>query len=667
MNIELLKFFMTDKRIPNALINHQIATLDYIIRTCYYDKRSVLLFHKMGSGKTRLALTLALLFSNDIKSLIIVPNNNIISWWKRELSVLIRVLSYLPINLNNIQINTRNKFIDELNSMNSTLINRAQTYKKHYIFIDEAHNFFGNNSGINIIKLKKNIPSAIFVLLTGSPISNTIEPLKDLLMILNENSSFEAKYINKGDKVYQTYLTDIGIKYMKEQFKGLVSYYNPLKHMVPRHIFLGTKLISYPVIYCPMSELQSKWYNNIRLHITDTEEMFSKNIMNVSFCALGELENYTSILNKKDKNLRLLPGLFYNGHIITGSELVNLNISSKFKYIVDKYINNITMTKKFLYFSNSNIGALIIKSIMRANGISEYKKDIVPNFRCVFCNMERTCETCKPVRFVIITSIEMSISPTISLIELIDRFNSKTNKNGEEIMFLFGSKIISEAYTLTEVKNIIFLTIPDTKTELSQIIARSLRSFSYDDIINTVVNIEILVSIDENNEYFKNNVANNKIYKSLTSITKIKDQQTIDKYVSDLNTKNIDYDLKKILYLEIKSDRSEIFLQILKGSHINYKDMYCKELKPIIYHERLKYYFFTNKFTINIDNLFNKNMITPVGNYKNIVLVNDEFGNSLLLKIRSKKTKDKYVYHLVPIKITNSNYLMLINATEISK
>lgn len=49
-----------------------------------------------------------------------------------------------------------------------------------------------------------------------------------------------------------------------------------------------------------------------------------------------------------------------------------------------------------------------------------------------------------------------------SLEDLLDVYNSPENDDGSQLMFLFSSNIMSESYTLKEVRHIWFMTIPDT-------------------------------------------------------------------------------------------------------------------------------------------------------------------------------------------------------------
>lgn len=239
---------------------------------------------------------------------------------------------------------------------------------------------------------------------------------------------------------------------------------------------------------------------------------------------------------------------------------------------------------------------------MLAHGVSEYGKEVVNNFICTICYRKRSCDKCIPMKFFIITSKEISaisVSPTIN--EIINIFNMKSNDNGDELMFLFGSKILSEAYTLTEVIDIFFFTIPDTRSELMQIIARALRSFSYSDINKSVLIYLLVATTKETNieKYIKSNYHRKEFNQTTIDISESKE---LERYVNELNDENnkLSYDVKKILYLEIKSERSNAIHSILKSLNSFYKDKIDPNIENTFVLELLRRYCYHNsRFLIN--------------------------------------------------------------------
>lgn len=696
MNIAIKDFLNTntDYNIPNLLMGHQVATIDYLFKSVIKENKSVLLYHTMGSGKTILCLVFALLNSIKKKIIIVVPNNTMIYMWTTQLEKAISMLPNILYNTNNIQIKTRVKFIDEINSFTSSLINKIKIYEDHLIFIDEAHNFFGNNSGYNLIKIKNNIQSN-FILITGSPISNTVEPLRDVLYILKNNTAFDNKYIKKGKRVFETSLTKEGKKYITEELKDYITYYDQENTNIPSYSFFGTKVISYPVVMCQMTDEQSRNYDKMTKLIPDNNDIFSKILLNESFFSFGDIDYYNNFDRLIGQNKELYPGLNISGNYLVGKELTDLKLSSKFRYFVDNYILEMKRTKKFSYFRNSKIGSLVIRSVMRANGVSEYDREIVNNFRCTKCNLKRECmkklnKNCTPAKFAIITANELNNNSNIINI-ILDKYNEPQNDDGDYLMFLFGSKIISESYTLKEVKDIILLTVPDTKSELLQIISRALRSFSYKDIINTEILIKILISIKKDtNVYNIIKTDNKKIKWNINDIDfNISD---IDKYGDFIKNTDIEYDIKKLFYLEVKSYNSEELLEIFKKLHCDYYSEPCDEIKPLIFYEKIKRIFYD---TFTLDNIRNLFVIKMKGEYKSILdnqsldkfilelknkglyVYNSKFKNSLLLhsntiesetevvkycKYKEKKNNvENNFFHLIPLRLISPSYMMEIN------
>lgn len=665
MNKKLFEYF-SESNVPYTLLPHQISTIDYMLRHCYKDKKNLLIYHRMGSGKTILNLVFALLICKYYKVVIVVPNINLKKIWKENMNKALNIIGNININIENIKIITRIKFIEVIENFDFDMANKIKLYEDHFIIIDEVHNYFGNTSGINLLKLKKHFNS-VFILLTGSPILNTIDPIKDLIYLLTGSDDFKSNYIIYGNRVYDKYITKEGKEYIKHKLKGYISSYNKIIDGIPKHLYFGRILISYPFIICPMSELQRTWYTKIKAEMNESNEMFSTILNNLSFCVLGDVKNYTELLNINERK-QLLPDLIFNGTKLQGEELIKLDISSKFKYFITNYVINLKPTKKFIYFNNSGIGTLIIKSIMEANGVSEYEKTIVKNFRCVICNMKRTCETCYPAKYLIITSL----SEIDNIGELLDEFNKDENDDGKYILYLFGSKIISEAYTLKEIRDIIFLTIPNSKGELEQIVARALRKFSYKNIeIN--VNIWILMAldpVDERNKKLLN--LNTQIFDKIKATA---ETEIVDYYTNMLNQEVLNYDLKKLLYLELKSKHSESILKILKNIQTEYYDNPVPFLYPLVYIERLKRYFYSNESCKNMVDIFKINNLTilPVefieqNDFSEYILYNKTLKNCFIYDISSKdlftksiiKSNSSTQFILLPHKITQVEHLMML-------
>lgn len=658
-------------QIPNIILPHQIATLDYLLKTCYDEKKNVLIFHKMGSGKTLLGIFFSLIVSNTNKVIIIVPSYNIQVMWENEMKKAFMLLPISEYNLNNIEIITENKFFESINLLEQDLINKIQIYNNSFFLIEEAHHLFDSKNNENILKLKKNL-NVIFLLLSGSPIINTVSTVINMLEILTDNLNFNQ--ILYGVKVYETKITKEGEKILKDNLKGIISYYEFDKKLVLPDVYLeGYRLFIYPVIKCPMSELQIKYYKQIREKIK-YNEMFNKIMLNASFAVLGDYNNYLEFESLLNDKKQLLDDLYLENGLLHGKQLETLDFSSKLKYFKKRFIDNINTRKKFVYFTNSTIGSVVLRSILYVNGITEYNKTPLPNYRCVFCNQNRSCIKCKPARFLLITSNE-----NINVQEVLNIFNSPNNKNGEEILYLFGSKMMSEGYTLKEVLDIIFLTIPETETEFKQVISRSIRQYSHEDIKSVKIVIYLLIaSLPEDEPLLNMNLESNKKSKqtkvNFDSILSNKkytlksgfnslDVKKIDKIIFSLN-ENLGYDIKKLLYLELKSYNSNIIINIFKESNINTTFPIHNKLIKLVFNEYIKRYFYNNFYLTDLS-IFNRLKINNIDILlenvikTGLVIYNKDFKKSIIIKYNDKVM-------IIPFKLKQQPYFMFLQLNEFS-
>ncbi|AAR07440.1 84R [Yaba monkey tumor virus] len=529
MNLEIVDLFNGHvNSIPNIL-PHQLATLDYLVRSIIDENKSVLLFHIMGSGKTIIALLFALVASRFKKVYILVPNINILKIFNYSMDVAINLFNSEYI-LENIFIHSTTSFYSLNYNDNVINYNGLSRYNNAIFIIDEAHNIFGNNTGelMTVIKNKNKIP---FLLLSGSPITNTPITLSNIISLMSDENINFGDIIIQGKKVFQILLNENGVNVLKNILKGRISYYEMPSTDLPKVQYHGKKFLDTRVVYCHMSKLQEKDYNNVRKLCNN--EMFEKNMNNVSLAVLGQLNfinNLDILFQEQDKEL--YPNLKISNGILYGDELTTLNISSKFKYFIGK-ITSLT-GKQFIYFSNSTYGGLIIKYIMLSNGYSEYNGSQGTNPKLI---------NGKPKTFAIVTSKMKS-----SLEDLLNVYNSQLNKDGSQIMFLFSSNIMSESYTLKEVRNIWFMTIPDTFSQYNQILGRSIRKFSYFDI-SKPVNVYLLATVYADFD---------------DDITSLEDYS-----LDEINT--LPFDIKKLLYLKFKTKETNRIYSILQNISDTYR------------------------------------------------------------------------------------------------
>lgn len=651
---------------PVGILPHQLASLDFIYTQLTDEKKNILMFHEMGSGKTIISLLLSFILTQDGKKVyIVLPNNNILDLWRSKLNLVRGLLPFSSTyNTFNIFFETKKELFtlieDNLNHPEKI----KQTYYNSVFLFDEAHNILGNSGAEKLIWFQElyadtpeNRPNFVFV--TGSPITNTLLTVSDLYSILTNKKVLENEFvIQEGNKIYNHILKDEAIDVLKKGLAGQITFYKHKDINIPELQYVGDPIIEIPVIICKMSKLQTQNYDDIRSQINN--EMFLKYLLDSSFTAMGNIDNIKDFeKNSRTRDtIRLTDTLSFSNGRFHGEELYTLDNSCKLKRFVEEKIKNINnRSKTFIYFSNARIGGQFINDVMKAQGVQMYGEQPLENFVCFYCGKKRKCETCKPLKYISITSINAtylnknnnnsllaSNHSTGNINRLINIYNMPENENGEEVCFLFGSKIISESYTLLETRDIWFLTVPDSLSEMSQIMARCLRSFSYKDT-SIPVKVNMLISVQ-----------NSFNPKQLLEIKK----NNSDEYINNLVEKQSIYsfDLKKILYLEIKSSQTERIHDIFKGLSINYD----KKPNPVIMNlfmlEVLRLLSYNNvKFSINdIKNALKSLDITKeeisehIDRFKEdgVILFNKFFKQVIMIQ----DNDDPDIYYLAPVKVS---------------
>lgn len=629
MNISISKSISAIKNESTSakILPHQLGAVDFILKRILDDNKNMLMFHQMGSGKTIISLILGAILSKNNKNInIVLPNINIKDLWMSKINIVKHLLPYSNYNFNNFIFETKKDLVQNIMNNKKKPTKLKNLYMNTVFILDEAHNLFGNTGSESILFLQSlfydETKRPLFVLVTGSPITNTLLTFKDLYSILSYTTVDENVFVvQNGNKIFNYSLTKEGEALIKKELQGCISYFTYEKNNIPKEIYNGKPIINIPVIPCVMSKQQTQNYYNIKKKVMN--EMFFKYLLDVSFTAMGDFQNIQNFETyvKTGNRYKITDTLYLNNGKFQGEELISLKNSCKIKYFVDEKINNIkNRCKTFIYFSNARIGGRFIKDVMNAQGVQEYGNKELSNFVCYYCGRKRKCVKCKPLTYIIITSIHITaltkkdidnldedISINIQsnqINNLIDIYNSSINDLGEEICFLFGSKIISESYTLKETRDIWFLTIPDSLSELSQITARCLRNFSYKDIKEPVyINIPIAIQ----NDFNINPLIKKKREESIKITKYLSDQDKVNDYISDLIEKEdiYSYDLKKVLYLEIKSQQTNYIhclfknmsLKLIEPPHKDILDLYIIEIiRRIVY----------SSFNFNIDILFNK-------------------------------------------------------------
>ncbi|AVD69267.1 ORF148 [Saltwater crocodilepox virus] len=624
MNLSILKLFREHvDTIPN-LLPHQIATVDFLVRRILVEKQSILLFHIMGSGKTIIALIFALIVSKYKKVFIIVPNINILNIFNYNINTAENLVNTDYV-IENIHIYATTSFYSLNYNDNIINYNGLAKYEDSVFIIDEAHNIFGNNTGelMTVIKNKHRVP---FLLLSGSPITNTPITLTNIINLMSDVEINFNDIIIQGKKVFQITLNESGVKVIKDVLRDKVSYYELEKKELPDIVFHGRRFLDTKVVYCPMHPLQERDYVNIRKMCSN--EMFEKNMTNVSLAVLGQLNLINSLdILFQDQEKELYPNLKINNGFLYGDELVTLNISSKLKYFV-RTIQRLK-GKHFIYFSNSTYGGFVIRNVMLSNGYSDYNGSRVSNPKMIDDRVKR---------FAVVTSKMKS-----SLEDLLEVYNSPENAEGHEIMFLFSSNIMSESYTLKEVRHIWFLTIPDTFSQYNQILGRSIRKFSYVNL-QVPVNVYLLATVYGNFD------------EEIDSLEQFQ--------LEEINS--LPFDIKKLMYLKFKTKETLRIYSILQEISVVYSLPPHPYLIDVILGEMTRQFFYHHLRVDYRSNALRKKFREVLPDEERVEaylsrLVDDHFfvSNKHLKKCLLYRVKSDII--VVPFSLKYNKYTLQIN------
>lgn len=617
MNGSILKSLSQyDDKISSPFLHpHQVATIDYLIKMIKQDK-NILMYHLMGTGKTfTAAITASLTLLLGKKTTIITTNESTKEMFEEVLKMIFLWIR-VPSTKDFVDIKSKDNIHRSISQQEMT----HDYFEDRVVFIDEAHHWIDNKATSFLLELNQIEKPPILILMTGSPLTNTVASFISLANILLREDLNKNDFLIKGKRVIDIELKK-AIYEIIDQVRPQITYYAQEAKNVPPMRLHGKPIIQLPFIAIPMGKLQSRVYNIIARDLEN--KMFKKELLSHSFALTGSLtpNDIKSSISKQITSTLS----FSNGHF-RGSELRNLNESTKIQFMMKNFIINPAKGKSFIYFENATIGGQFILDVMSEYKITEFGQQPVEGFHCQLCGAKRTCKTCYPMRFIMINSYHTTKTSSISDINgLLDAFNAPSNDDGINISIIFASKMIAESRTLKEVKRTILLTIPSAFSELSQILTRCIRVFSHKDT-KTPFEVFVLASIPRNTNIDEFYTENNT---SITSIEKLENSYATKKYLLDKykdklhlidestavqsenilqdidilelerNMKpdkpnnNFPYDVEKIIYLEIKSGATNFVLSKLRDIPYYY-DSIQEEVEPIFIWEVLKRVAFRN-------------------------------------------------------------------------
>ena len=472
------------------------------------DYKSLLIYHKIGSGKTCAAIQIAEQWVGHRKIYIITPaslisnmykefrslctHNHYVSASERETLKELNPTSPEYLNLikeinkridSNVNIISYNKFINKINNQSITLRNSL-------IIIDEIHNIISDTGVMyqTLYNFIQNAPESLrIVLLSATPI---VDQPSELALLINLLKPKHTLPVGKAfNKIFIDNNQIINQDILQKHIKGYVSYYKG----APAKTF---PLKQFRLVNCHMSDYQYAIYNKIKLN--------------------ENIDNF--YINSRIASNTTLPKI----------NSLNLNISKSYD-LLEKYsckLLKLLIKLKyargtvFIYSNFKEVGGIkMIAKVLEDNGYSNYENNGPGTSVFAIWTGDETVENKDNILSV---------------------FNNVNNQNGSKIKILLGSPSIKEGISLMRVRQVHILEPHWNMSRIQQIIGRAIRFCSHASVKpkrRTVKIFLYIACLPEN----------------------IRKEQSIDQYILDIAHKKediikqfdkllIDYSVDKLLY-----------------------------------------------------------------------------------------------------------------------
>jgi len=465
--------------------------------------KSILLFHKIGSGKTCSAINIAEQWKG-IRKIIFVAPASLLGNFRKELRSQCPGDEYITLTERKLleklhpvsdeyqeiikktdkridqfyQILSYNKFIEKIEKKSISFHNKV-------LIIDEVQNLISETGSWykTVYNAIQNAPSDLrIVLLSGTPIFdkpseigltiNLLRPKEEL----PHGSNFNDQFIDIKQVRGEYYYDMKNIYQFKDLIKGYISYYR------------GAPPVAYPekrlkYVKCEMSDYQFKSY----LTVSSKEGPFrSGDILKMSnnfFIGSRTLSNIAFPNKTTDEN-------GYESLKGDMMEVENLEeYSIKFAKILKK-VKRCSGTV-FIYSNfKEYAGIKTFCKILEYNGFKNYMKEGEGKKRYAIWSGDEKPEIKEQIRSV---------------------FNDKKNIDGSKIKIVLGSPAIKEGVSLLRVKQVHVIEPYWNMSRLEQVVGRAFRFCSHKDVPREERYVEVYIYI-----------------------ATYQDEMTIDKYILDL-------------------------------------------------------------------------------------------------------------------------------------
>lgn len=483
----------------------------FIAKYMERDVRGLLVYHGLGSGKTRTGVFT--MNSNSDRDVIIMIPASLRGRWINEVRNFKtnpnQRVTYVSYNASN--------FVDQ--------VKRIRSLNGKLIIVDESHIFFQNvisGSAVQAMDVYESLERAKdikFLFLTGTPISGDpfeLVPMFNLLKgkmktgrgrSLTLFPSIREEFWNAFTSLSGNSIKNVEV--FKERIIGLVSYYKGLKddyrYVIPEN--LGKKLIE-----LPMGDIQWGTYLRIR-----REEARIEQIYKYKTTAFKEAE-YKKAQRKSSGTYKVGSRMVSNFSVGTKIEEIYDAIVPRKGIVIDwssalsqypKLREVVLPTKKtnvsgikWLLFT-----ALIVDKIRTIDDLGNYSCKLQTIFTMIkerkkikkFIYSEYMIFGTRLIAYFLIKLLGFTEVKDINGLKLGKKFkrfcvidgntknkekieklyNSTTNIYGEEISIILGTKVVSTGYTFKNVREIYILEPQWRDITIEQIIGRPIRLCSH--------------------------------------------------------------------------------------------------------------------------------------------------------------------------------------------
>jgi len=499
----------------------------------------ILVFHKMGSGKTAVIAAITEfaikvnkgeISTNEI--IILVRNPNLRKAMIREIAFKFSNGRYLPEDIDDLSQETINKRINKAMGIHykietfTSFTNEIKLltdndikmkYSNRYILIDEAHNIRlrkvktkgEEKSASNYLEISRFIKNSLgskVILLTATPAKDKPSEIAQTLnLILPDSEKFDIKtfeqdyFINDERAIKPDMITTF-----KSKIRGMVSYLrtdvSDIKILHAGSVDKSLGMIFTKTLKLEMDELQSIVYKSAYEKdartdkdaiedVEDDEESASpekstiwKNSIQASLCVYPDGNYYKEdVLYYEEKGIykptqKLVNFIIQNGKDLSSMLLQLKKLSIKYYYIVREIFDERNKGQKFFVYSNVvTSGGALLFSAILE--VFGMSHAPIPSR-----SKEMTLESIgrNPNRYITLTGSTTSSNQNDILINQI--FNKRENMHGDYIRVIIGSHVVGEGLSFYHIRKVFILTPYWNNASTDQAIARAIRYKSHDDL-----------------------------------------------------------------------------------------------------------------------------------------------------------------------------------------